>query len=451
MPQGSKSKTRAIVSAHIAHAPGPVRRRTKPQNDSCPNRQQGGYEVSETHTAPKNWIPASITEGEGRNDKFKIACSIATVTFATKKDSESFILHFGAAPTKQRGEHEFFSQLFNVASWNGSGHTLKARSTPMDCGNQVFRPPLFSGALKFKQLTRNDGKIAVLVTADLGLNVNRALNHKRAELVKGDCDALFKSGGFIQRGLCGKDNLAPFDVKPDEHDNARRKHIEITIRAIWDDVKRAAECSLDAGSEEATISGKPTDFSLREVETCWDIGGVGFDAIQALADISPALNEHGGKKGWEGNARNMTLEFSKWESLAVYAKAPNRLRFEIRHRPTKGIRPYSSSTLAETIGKMDLFRQIATAKLNSVLPFLSSTLAASRAGNEWEGYAMAWGACCGNSDASKALFKILRQNGRIQGGKCVECIAGGDKLLRKARDADLIENSSGAFRPVFFK
>jgi hypothetical protein len=206
---------------------------------------------------------------------------------------------------------------------------------------------------------------------------------------------------------------------------------------------------LDAGSEESTVSGKPTDFSLREVETCWDIGGVGFDAIQALAEISPALNEHGGKKGWEGNSGTMTLQFSKWESLVIYAKAPDRLRFEIRHRPTKGNRRYSSPSLAETIGKMNLFRQLATAKLNSVLPFLRSPLAASRTVNEWQAYAMAWGDCCGNSDASKALFQILRQNGRIQGGKCVECIERGADLIRKARDAGLIQNTLGAFRPNF--
>jgi hypothetical protein len=62
---------------------------------------------------------------------------------------------------------------------------------------------------------------------------------------------------------------------------------------------------------------------------------------------------------------------------------------------------------------------------------------------------MAWCASCGNSEASKALFQILRQYGRIQGGKCVQYIAGADNLIRKARKAGLIRHSNGAFRPVF--
>lgn len=426
-----------------------MRQRTKPQTELCPIRQLGDYESPETHAAPKNWIPASITASEGRNDKLHIVCQIATVVCDTKDDVRSFVLHCGAAPLKQRNEHEFFSKLFTMASLNGDGSKLEARSSPMDCGGQIFRPPLFAGKLKFRRMTRNDGKIAVFVTADLFLNVNRALNHRRAELVIGGQYAILTTSAAIKRGCCGSDNLAPFDIDPNEHDNARTKHIRTTMEAVFSDVKRAAVCAENAGSEGVKVSGHPADFSLREVETCWDIGGVGFDAFQALADITPALKEHGGKRGWEGNAGTVTIEFSKWERLVVYAKAPDRLRFEIRHFPTNGNRPYCSPALAETIVKLNGFRELAATKVNGVLASLRNRLAASRAGSEWEAYAMAWGACCGNSYASKALFKILRQNGRIQGGKCVECIAGGDKLLRKARDADLIENSSGAFRPIF--
>jgi len=169
-----------------------------------------------------------------------------------------------------------------------------------------------------------------------------------------------------------------------------------------------------------------------------------------LADITPALREYGGKRGWEGNAGTVTIRFSEWERLVVYAKAPDRLRLEIRHRPPKGNSPYSSATIAETLAKLDGLRKSAAVKINDVLSFVGSRPTASRDVWEWEkAFAMAWGACCGNTEAAKALYGILRQSGRIEGGKCVECIPGGDKLLRKARDSGLIVNIHGAFRPVF--
>ena len=62
---------------------------------------------------------------------------------------------------------------------------------------------------------------------------------------------------------------------------------------------------------------------------------------------------------------------------------------------------------------------------------------------------MAWGACCGVSAPATALYRIIRQHGRVYGGKCVECIPGGKELLRKAHDARLVQRSHGAFRPVF--
>lgn len=231
--------------------------------------------------------------------------------------------------------------------------------------------------------------------------------------------------------------------------HARRAHLQATMAAILADVKRAAACAEEAGSELVQVTGHPGDFALWDAETCGDIGGDGFDAVQALADITPVLHAYDGKRGWEGNAGTVTIQFSSSERWVVYAKAPDRLRFEIRHRPPKGNRPYSSATLAETAAKLDGLRKSAAVRINDLLSFVGSRPTASRDFWEWEAFAMAWGACCGPTEAAKALYRILRQLGRIQGGKCVECIPGGEQLIRKARDAGLISNTHGAFRPVF--
>lgn len=349
---------------------------------------------------------------------------------------------------RQRQEHELFSKLFTTASLNGDGNRLDFRSDVMRCAGQDFQPPLFTGELRFRRVRSDDGRIVVFVTADFCLNVNRALNHRRVELAEGLEDAIFKSAAPVKLGLCGNDNLAPFDLESGEHDQARQAYFTAVIDAIYADVKRAAETAVIAGSE-LEVQGHPTKFSLREVETCWDIGGDGLDAVQALADITPGLREHGGKQGWEGNAGTVTVKFSEWERLAVYAKTPERLRFEIRHYPPKGNLSYSAPTITEMLAKIDSLRESAADRLNGILSFLEGHPAASRTAGEWEGYAIAWGACCGTSGPATALFRILRQYGRIYGGKRIQCVQNGEALLRKARDAGLISQSHRAFRPVF--
>lgn len=342
-----------------------------------------------------------------------------------------------------------FSKLFTTASRNGDGNRLDFRSSVMRCGGQDFQPPLFTGELRFRRVPLPGGSVEVFVTADLCLNMNRALNHRRLELAEGAEDAIFESAAPVKLGLCGNDNLAPFDLENGEHDRARGAYFTAVIDAIYADVKRAAETAEEAGSEMVEVRERPGSFSLREVETCWDIGGDGLDAVQALADITPGLREHGGKQGWEGNAGTVTVNFSEWERLVVYAKTPDRLRFEIRHFPPSGNLPYSAPTIAGMLAKLDSLRESAADRLNGILSFLEGRLAASRTAVEWEAYAMAWGACCGVSGPATALFRILRQYGRIYGGKRIQCVQGGEALLRKAKDAGLISHSHGAFRPVF--
>ncbi len=342
-----------------------------------------------------------------------------------------------------------FSKLCTTASRNGDGNRLDFRSSVMRCDGQDFQPPLFTGELRFRRVVLPGGSVEVFVTADLCLNVNRALNHRRAELAEGAVDAIFRSAAPVKRGLCGNDNLAPFDLEDGEHDHARQACFTAVIDAIYADVKRAAETAEEAGSEMVEVRERPGSFSVREVETCWDIGGDGLDAVQALADMTPGLREYGGKQGWEGNAGTMTVKFSEWERLAVYAKTPDRLRFEIRHYPPSGNLPYCASTIAGMLAKLESLRESAADRLNGILSFLEGRPAASRTAGEWEAYAMAWGACCGVSGPATALFRILRQYGRIYGGKRIQCVQGGEALLRKARDAGLILQSHGAFRPVF--
>lgn len=220
------------------------------------------------------------------------------------------------------------------------------------------------------------------------------------------------------------------------------------MAALMADVRRAARISMGMGSIRINVTGQPEEFSLRKVETCWDIGGAGFDAQQVLKNLTPTLREWGARRVTEGNAGSITIEFTDSEKLVVYAKTPNRLRMEIRHSPPKGNIPYTAPTIEGILAKMNEFRCLAAKRINKLLGPLRARLAAPLAEWDWCPYALEWGACCGNSDESRAILETLMREGRILGGKYVECVSGGAKLLRKARDRGLLRHELGAFHPI---
>lgn len=425
-----------------------VRRRTRLPSSPSSIRRPSGYADSETHDTPQ-WIPSSVSAVDGRNDRVHLVCEIATVICETKDDADNFVFRCGAAPKDQRDEHQLFSKWFTTAPLNGKGWGLKIRSSAMSCGEEIFEAPLPDGKLKLSRVDAEDGKQHILIKADLHVNVNRALNHRRKELAEQSPDAIFKNPAVAKRGLCGNDNLAPFDLENGEHDRARETLLTMTIEAIRAEVQQAAIAANDSGNGETIVLDHPGRFSLWEVETCWDFGGAGFAALDAMDNIRPGFREYGGKKGWEANTGTMTSQFSKAESLTAYAKNFDRLRFEIRHRPNEGNRRYSFQTIAEVLAELESLRQSAAERVNGLLSFIAGRPSASRSGREWEDYAMRWGACCDVSEAAQTLFAILRQHGRIYGGRSVECIPNGDVLLRRARDAGLLHNSHGAYRPLF--
>ena len=417
-----------------------------PQQPSSLRRPEDD-EINGSNTDACNILPAIIHECDGRNDKVHIHCKICTVTCDTEEDERDFKFHLGGPPSSQREDLGQFSRLFTIASHQGNGNRFEIRSKPFICGGVKWQPPLFSGKSWIKRIRRDDGKITIFINADLYLNVNRALNHQRKKLANQSPDAIFANHGPVKKGLCGGDNLAPLVLRPGEHDNARSRYIKQIMNALRSDVRRAARVSEGAGSEGIVVTGGPSDFSLRYLETCWDVGGAGFDACRALESITPAVREWGGRETCEGNRGSITTHFSDSEWLAVYAKTSDRLRFEIRHRPTCGKKSYTAKSITGIIAKMDEFRSMAARRINSLLGPLRARLAAPRSQQAWESFVLDWGACCGNTEASKAILGILQRENRILGGKYIECIPRGEKLLRKARDAGLVHHEHGAYRP----
>jgi hypothetical protein len=364
-----------------------------------------------------------------------------------EEDATNFIFHLGGPPSDQRMGHGLFSRFFTIARHQGKGHRLEVSERAFSDGSATLLPPLFTGHLKLWRMAASNGKIHIQVFADVSLNVNRALNHQRAKLRRGQGGAIFRSETPAIRAPYPSDNFAPLALSPWEHDNARSEYIKQTVAALFGDVRRAASVSEAMGSGTISIAGRPGDFSLREVETCWDIGGTGFDANRVLDAIAPALREWGGVRGWAGNERNTTVEILKSVRLGVYAKLDDRLRLEIRHRPTKGKDRYTAQNLSELIRTMDFFREQAANRLNSRLGPLRACLAAYVPERDWTAYALEWGACCGSSEASKAVLRLLMLEGRIFGGRYMDHIPEWSRIKRKAVARDLLRFEGNAYRP----
>ena len=450
-------EVRQRESARRANSPSAgvqaVRQRTRKASNPPSIRHPDAYENRDTETAPVPQIPASIIESDGRNDKVRIVCDLATVTFQTEDDLNSFVFHCGGAPKDQRGEHELFSKLFNIARNNGFTNTVKIRESTLRYDGQIFRAPLFTGKLTLRKMQNPrmgvESQIVASIRADLCLNMNRALNHRRTELHDLSPSAIFKSADSTALGLCGNDNVAPLQLFNGEHDNARRHLFNTVINALFEDIQRAASASEASGSEMVNVALNLGNFSLQDVETCWDIGSLNFDAVKTLADIKPKIQECGGKRGWEGNAGTLTVEFSQSERLVVYAKSTNRIRFEIKQYPTKGKTRYSAPTINGLIGILDTMRKSAAKRINKILSFIADHSNTSVAASDWESYAIRWGHRMGISQPSLELYRLLRRHERVIGGRFVQCIQGAAALLRKARDAGLLRHQNNAYRPIF--
>jgi hypothetical protein len=282
----------------------------------------------------------------------------------------------------------------------------------------------------------------------LFLNVNRALNHQREKLESRQDGAIFKRLNPAQHSPTMADNLAPLVLCPNEHDNARAEYIKQTVAAIRADVHRAAGVSDASGSRGIIVTGRPTGFALWEVETCWDIGGAGFDARRALESITPLVRLWGGRRGWEGNEGSITTVVTDSERLVIYAKEDNRLRFEIRHRPTHGKKPYTAPSVSGLIAKLDEFRRMAAQTINRHWGPIHARLTRPTHRWDWTAFALEWGACCGNSDASKAILGMLMREQRFFGGRDLEYIHGWANMKRKARDRGLLRFENGAYHPT---
>jgi hypothetical protein len=261
----------------------------------------------------------------------------------------------------------------------------------------------------------------------------------------------------LARGLDSNDNVIPDILLEPARKYGTFRYFRAVYGGIESELKRAS-ATLDGLPMPGNI--RTENFSLRRVETYWEFSA--SDAVTLVKKLAPALGvyhknsrnrEHGADFETVGNAPTITLFLSAGESIRVYAKTADRIRFEVIHKPKEqnGLIPggYSSPTLETCMGKLDTLKQKAALRVNQVLAFLAEWAEETPQDRASESrYASQWFQRLGFSDASECLLELLRINGRIVSGqylpKELNC------MVKRAKEEGLVfyDEHASALYPV---
>ncbi len=435
-PQGSNRKTRTRKVAHIAHPPGPVRRKKKQTPQSSTSGHTGGDD-NETHEEgtllPPFDLKARVVAETGLLDHLEVSAKHGYVS-GSHDEIDLFRLYAGAAPQdfKTEDTSKRYGKLFKVAPHNGrKGLPLAIRKTKTIWGGNPLPAPSFSGLLNTQRIKTGEDQFVCNISTYLHLNPTHGLNLCPS---LASADALTWEEAILSRrpeveltkGLDGKDNVIAGNLLVPANYFEISRSFNAVYAGIESELRRASKAA-DEFPMLGTI--RTEEFSLRRVETYWEFSAP--DAVALVKKLAPSLRvfhrhnrdrEHGSDFETIGNSPTITLFLSKGESVRVYAKMANRIRFEVIHSPKKqnGLIPggYSAPTLKICVEKLHLLRKKAELRVNQVLAFLSEwadetpqdRASASR-------YASQWFQRLGFSEASERLLELLRVNGRIVAGQ----------------------------------
>jgi hypothetical protein len=410
-------------------------------------------------------LDARVKQETGLSDHLEVSANHGYVT-GTHEEIDLFRLYAGAAPQdfKIEDTSEMYGRLFKVAPNNGRLKLpLGIRKIPSVWGGNNLPAPPFSGKLETKRRPLKENQFICKLATHLHLNPSKGWNrcpsltseNKPVSWVEAILGQRPKAE--LARGLDSKDNVIPKDLLEPARRYGTFRYFRAVYGAIESELKRAS----------ATADGLPMpgnirteDFSLRRVETYWEFSAT--DAVTLVKKLAPALGayhkhsrerEHGADFEIVGNAPTITLFLSAGESIRVYAKTADRIRFEVIHSPKEqnGLIPggYSSPTLETCMGKLDTLRQKAALRVNQALAFLAEwaeetpqdRASASR-------YASRWFQCLGFSDASECLLELLRTNGRIVSGQYLSNEL--NSMARRAKEEGLVfyDEHASALYPV---
>ena len=420
-------------------------------------------EAQETGVAiPPFSLSARVREEDSSIDKLEISARHGRV-IGNSEEIDLFMKFAGAAPCEDRSESvsKLYGRIFSVTPYNGmKTYPLSVRKTPMQWGGITLQAPPFSGKLRTRRSSEGGNTVCQLFT-DLHLNPSKALN-LRPSIARKGCSLktkkLFKQRDSVDllSGLDGKANVVPPDLSIAERRRGTKNYLRSVYSCLYRELYRASR-AIDGEPMLGTITAE--DFSIGMIETYWEFSV--SDATALLDRIKTTLisfhkenrvREHGERKhgsdcGVEGNAKTVTLYMGKGESLRIYAKTTDRIRFEVIHKPkaqhgilTDG---YVAASLEDLTTKLKQAGQRAANLVNRVMRFLSEWATETpQERAKSTRYSSWWFMEMGHSEPAIQLLEILQGNGKVNGGSFLNEDL--QKQLRKAKRLELVftdENS----------
>ena len=412
---------------------------------------------------------------------------IGYIEFDSKMDAEAFCFYLGAPSREQRGSAEasVFGTLFNSTPFKGKKRfplEIRSQSMEYNVADERIEAPLFSsGKLECKLENLEDGEgvrchLKFVSWCPLKLNPTRALNHRLLELIDDSGlnwkkQLLRKKKDQVLHAADGNDNVISRDLDQATYRKAERAYFERTIHALIEEINLAFRTATDTpeygeGFEEIDDPYRlPTvglkSITLSELETYWEMEV--SDASAFINSIKDTVLSYGGaararfgsleadEEYLIANSRSLLVRLGNGESIRIYAKLTNRVRFEVIHDPKQqsNILPQGRTvfSLEKFFELLEQLGQRSETVLNDLLAYLAtwSNLPPQRLVAS-EQYLERWKRVFGSQGHTLSVYELLRSNGRIVGG--VSLTQDQQRTLRTAKRRGLVACRNGAFYPA---
>lgn len=426
-----------------------------------------------------------VLPSHARLDKVGVGMDLGFIDFENSEDAQAFWFYLGASPKEQRGQDaaRAFGTLFKSTPYKGKQKfALKIRAQAIEHtgAGETLGIPLFSAG-KLESRRKKDGQkvrcyLAFAPWSPLKLNPSRAINHRVSELTD-KSGLLWSQQMFAKRkdevlySADGNDNIIPSAIDQNTYNEAERVYFEKVVESLLSEINRAMRSATGIPEFPEGSSGDngsyncPTvalqSVTLNEVETYWEMRVP--SASSFMEDTKQLLLSYGSasrlryasgecdEELLEGNSRSILIRLGNGESIRIYAKLADRIRFEVIHNPAQqssllnGCR--TASNVKELIEKIETLKIRGSVALNELLDYLSQwsegppqKLAAT------DDYKTRWLTACGSKEHSLSVYDLLRFHGRLVGGKAVT--EDQFRILRTARRAGLLSFRNGAFYPL---
>lgn len=395
---------------------------------------------------------ATISPSEAWHDKIEWVMTPAYLM--EDEDPQAFLYHLSCPDglTRSQESSPAFGWLFGPSAGIRAGYSRSTRKSAFHWNNTRFTKPLLSGKvnLRNRQGTRH-------VEFNLQVNPSRLVHHHpirdntRAE----DWRHLYTlsatnppkqfDGEF---SLDGKDNWIPQSsaYRPNWRRpwSAGEQCLRIIHEAIAAEVRRACEhSSTDA---RFIADGR---HSIRILETYWEFQH--DDPTRLVSSLKPHLMKYS-RKGFktrhyqkraatgeilDRNCLSIVVPLARGETLAVYAKTNQRVRFEIRQEFHLNAKCLGGS---HTAANLDQLKELLTQarrhcaeQMNSIFPYLKSNATMDPEAASTAAFLCHLATALRNSKHFSNVLSILLTNGKL------ERVPGLEAEIRALRHAGIIE------------